>query len=312
MDSRSAATILLIATVGFVAPVEAQTVTFISSLGDNANNCARTAPCRTLQRGINRTPDGGELQILDSGAYGSGVIKRSITISATGVAATTGQITVDAPKAKVVLRGLLLNGGGAFQDGMKLQAAASVHVLHCEVERFGGSGINVPAQDIKVHVAHSAARNNGQAGLAFNSAGSGTGSVVNSLFESNQLDGMNVAGDFNVDIVGVVASGNSSNGIAVFSPRANVTDSTAANNGSSGFVVSGSGQLSVSRSVARGNGGSGFLANAGTGRVSDSVFTNNAFGLRRLGLSTLQSRGNNLVKGNGTDAVGTITPIEGM
>src|SRR5262245_45321422 len=61
-------------------PAHAQAVRFIGSTGNEANNCTRQAPCLTLQRGIDETPDRGVLQVLDGGAYGAGTIIRSITV----------------------------------------------------------------------------------------------------------------------------------------------------------------------------------------------------------------------------------------
>src|SRR5688500_40669 len=99
------------------ASVQAQAIRFIATDGLNTNDCTRAAPCRTLPRGIAATPDGAALQILDSGSFGNAAtIDKSITISAVGVAATAGAITIDAPGATVVLRGLLLTGRAAPSD----------------------------------------------------------------------------------------------------------------------------------------------------------------------------------------------------
>ena len=87
----------LLAAVGalFLTAVQAQTVRYVASNGLNSNDCTREAPCRPLQRGIKKTPDGGEIQILDSGTYGNAVrIDRSITVSAVGVSATVGTIVI--------------------------------------------------------------------------------------------------------------------------------------------------------------------------------------------------------------------------
>ena len=50
------------------AAAEAAVTRFGASSGNDANACTRAAPCRTLQRGINVTPVGGELVVLDSPA----------------------------------------------------------------------------------------------------------------------------------------------------------------------------------------------------------------------------------------------------
>src|SRR5262245_25333565 len=128
--------------MSFNLPAHAQAVRFIGSTGNDTNNCTRQAPCLTLQRGIDETPDRGVLQVLDGGAYGAGTIIRSITVLGDGVSAMAGRITINSATARVVLRGLLLIGpAGGIGAGLTISAARSVHVVRCEIALFGGHGI---------------------------------------------------------------------------------------------------------------------------------------------------------------------------
>src|SRR3954462_14410423 len=80
------------------ATAQAAVTRFISFTGNDANTCARTTPCRTLQRGVDSTPEGGELKILDpGGTRGSAPadIARSITISADGFSATLAGVRIN-------------------------------------------------------------------------------------------------------------------------------------------------------------------------------------------------------------------------
>jgi hypothetical protein len=71
------------------------------------------------------------------------------------------------------------------------------------------------------------------------------------------------------------------------------------------------GEMTVETSVARGNGAAGLLVqDGGTGRVSNSVFTDNQWGLYN-NASMLESRGNNTVRGNVNLPFGTIRSISG-
>jgi hypothetical protein len=267
--SLAASALVLVA-----AAAQAQNVRFIASNGDNANDCLRATPCRTLQKGINKTPSGGELQILDSANYGKdATVDKAITISADGISATIGALTIDAPGAVVVLRGLLLTGANvpANSNGVHILNAAKVHILRCEIERFTGdpggdnNGILIDADNVDVLVANTIIRDNSGAGLFNNS-----NSIVN------------------------------------------VHSSTAANNGASGYVEGGGGQMSIESSVATGNGAPGFgVVGGGTGRISNSLITNNGTGLSNTG-STLLSRRNNMVSGNLTETNGTITTLAGL
>ncbi|MPZ55877.1 MAG: hypothetical protein GEU91_05115, partial [Rhizobiales bacterium] len=80
---------------------------YISITGNNANPCTLAKPCRSLQRGMVATPAGGEIRILDSGAYGNNAtVRKSLTISGNGNTVYLGSpITVDKAGAVVALRG---------------------------------------------------------------------------------------------------------------------------------------------------------------------------------------------------------------
>src|SRR5215204_92373 len=70
------------------APVYAQaTRTWVSGVGDDANPCSRTAPCKTFAGAISKTAAGGEINVLDPGGFGGVTITKSISILAEGVTA---------------------------------------------------------------------------------------------------------------------------------------------------------------------------------------------------------------------------------
>jgi hypothetical protein len=56
------------------------TRTWVSGVGDDANPCSRTAPCKTFPGAISKTAAGGEIDVLDPGGFGSVTITKSITI----------------------------------------------------------------------------------------------------------------------------------------------------------------------------------------------------------------------------------------
>jgi hypothetical protein len=297
---------------------QAHEVRFIASYGDNANLCTRSAPCLTLQRGINITPAGGELIILDSGDYGSnGTIGKSITISASGASATIGNsITIDNADATVVLRGLRLNGASATgTNGINSIAASAVYIENCEVQNFLGNGIffdtrsNPSEANPKLFVLDSVIHNNGEAGLHFATDAGGTLTIDNSRFEHNGNHGVAMV-DIEATITRAIMSGNNGHGIVQLGASANITWTTAANNGGTGYSL-GSGQMTVEQSVARGN-SNGLSATNSTATVSNSVLTNNIVGLSiQGGNATILTRGNNVVSGNTTDVSGTLTPLAG-
>jgi len=54
--------------------------TWVSGVGDDANPCSRTAPCKTFAGAISKTARNGEINCLDPGGFGSVTITKSITI----------------------------------------------------------------------------------------------------------------------------------------------------------------------------------------------------------------------------------------
>src|SRR4030081_955919 len=107
--------ILAIATFmfAFASMAQAQaTRTWVSGVGDDANPCSRTAPCKTFAGAISKTATAGEINVLDPGGFGGVTITKSITISSEGfeagvlVSGTNGIIVSAATTDVVVLRGL--------------------------------------------------------------------------------------------------------------------------------------------------------------------------------------------------------------
>src|SRR5437899_12217879 len=91
--------------------------TWVAGVGDDANPCSRTAPCKTFAGAISKTAAGGEIDALDPAGYGTVTITKAITIDGGGgqvasvLAAGTNGINVQAgPTDVVTLRNLRING----------------------------------------------------------------------------------------------------------------------------------------------------------------------------------------------------------
>ena len=66
-------------------PAAAQaTRTWVSGVGDDANPCSRTAPCKTFAGAISKTAASGEINCIDPGGFGAVTITKSITIDCDG------------------------------------------------------------------------------------------------------------------------------------------------------------------------------------------------------------------------------------
>jgi hypothetical protein len=133
----------------YAAPAQAQTRTWVSGVGNDANPCSRTAPCKTFAGAISKTAANGEINCLDPGGFGAVTITKAITIACEGVtagvlAAGTNGIIVNAGASdQVTLRGLDINGFGTGLNGIRFLAGKALIVDNCQIYEFTTHGIDV-------------------------------------------------------------------------------------------------------------------------------------------------------------------------
>ena len=192
---------LLALVIGFLtpflaaAPAHAQaTRTWVSGVGDDANPCSRTAPCKTFAGAISKTAAGGEINVLDPGGFGAVTITKSITIRSDHVEAGvlvsgTNAIIVNVPNAadRVTLEGLDIEGLGTGLDGVKIIGLGKTIINNCSIRGFTGNGVNlVGAAGARVVVQDSLIH--GNAG-GLNVAGAGgtanTGILIRTTIDNN-------------------------------------------------------------------------------------------------------------------------------
>lgn len=124
--------------------------TFVSGVGDDANDCSRTAPCQTFARALERTSDGGAIDCLDAGGFGPVTIDKSVTIRCRKphggvIASGVNGITIAAPaNANVVLDGLTLEGLGRSgatpgNHGIAFTGGASLTIRNTVIRGFRNS-----------------------------------------------------------------------------------------------------------------------------------------------------------------------------
>lgn len=127
---------------------EAQaTRTWVSGVGDDANPCSRTAPCKTFAGAISKTAPNGYIDVLDPGGFGAVTITKSITIDGGGFEAgalvtNTNAIVISGAGINVTLRGLDIQGSGGGLVGINVISAGSVSVVNCNIVDFTGNAIN--------------------------------------------------------------------------------------------------------------------------------------------------------------------------
>ena len=239
----------------FFAPLaHAQaTRTWVSGVGDDANPCSRTAPCKTFAGAISRTAAGGEINCLDPGGFGGVTITKALTIDCVhtvgGVLASlTNGIIVNAGLTdRIVLRGLDIHGVGNGFDGIKFIAGGSLHVEDSVISGMQ-NGINIGAGN-EIYI-----KNTYIIGVYV----TGSGGLVNGVIEKttieNQLYGLAVGANARVTTRGSVYSGNSSSGIsAQGGGSVNVDNCIVTNNAVVGLYSADQGILRVANSFISGN-----------------------------------------------------------
>lgn len=123
------------------------TRTWVSGVGDDANPCSRTAPCKTFAGAISKTAAGGEINVIDPGGFGAVTITKGITIDGNGtfasvLAAATNGIVINAGANDVItLRNLSLNGNGNGLEGIRFIAGGALHIENCVIFRFARRGV---------------------------------------------------------------------------------------------------------------------------------------------------------------------------
>jgi hypothetical protein len=210
------------------------TRTWVSGVGDDANPCSRTAPCKTFAGAISKTATGGVIMVLDPGGFGGVTITKSITIDGSGgsnagvLVSGTNAIIVNAPAdSTVVIRNLSLEGIGTGLIGVNVIAGGRVLVEKCHIYGFRGTN-----------------------GAGIRMGGSGTITVSDSTIHDN--------------VTGVVLNATTGAVLATLD-RVLIEDS-----GGPGISVSGAGYkfLNVLRSTINANAGAGVETTSGQSYVN--------------------------------------------
>jgi hypothetical protein len=301
------------------APAHAQTRTWVSGVGNDANPCSRTAPCKTFAGAISKTAINGEINCLDPGGFGAVTITKSITIDCHEVFASilnagTNGINIpfdsfgaaDARKT-VRLRNINFNGVDSGINGIRITggaviAAGVVIIEDCTIDgNFGGAARGISDERTtggELYVSNTTVRNTGIFGIAISSGV--PGQRIDATFDNVRVQNTNNIGIFignngRVLINRAVVTGNVQIGIGVngqlSAAEVNISNSEISNNGL------GVGNLGGTTTIRLNN--------------NDISFNTTAFS------GTTQSHVNNRVRGNtavgpAPTAIGAVTNPTGL
>ncbi|MDQ3741609.1 MAG: right-handed parallel beta-helix repeat-containing protein [Actinomycetota bacterium] len=166
---------LMLVVLALPASASAQaTRTWVSGVGDDANPCSRTAPCKTLAGAQSKTAAGGQISGLDGGGFGAITINKSLTIDLRGLweggvlTNVSNGITVNAAATdRVKILGLNINGLNSNFHGIRILQARSVKISDVNIFGFNRNGVSVENANplVRVVVKDSTIHDNGGNGV---------------------------------------------------------------------------------------------------------------------------------------------------
>jgi hypothetical protein len=274
------------------------TRTWVSGVGDDANPCSRTAPCKTFAGAISKTASGGEIDCLDPGGFGAVTITKAITIDCGpfpgGIlaSATNGVIINAGVNDKVILRNLVINGAGTTLglNGIRWLAGLELEIDHVVIQEFSTRGIDVSKTALGVLAVRNSYFTQVPTGIRLSTtAGNIVASIHNSTFNFLTINGVEAA---------------SANAFA------NVSNSVFATGNGSAIVASASGAAVSASDNIISNNATGINASVSGAKIAatrNSLFDNvNAFNVAAG--ATFLSGGDNKVTGAaGSASTGNMT-----
>jgi hypothetical protein len=284
------------------------TRTWVSGVGDDVNPCSRTAPCKTFAGAISKTADGGEIDCLDPGGFGTITITKSITIDGQGTmgsilaAGTTGVNANDslsgAPMTKIMrIRNLSINGATTGVNGVNYTSAKAVYIENCVIFGFkGGAGLT---QGNGVRVSLTA-----DGGQLF---------IRDTIINDNRTDGVQsntTSGSVRVICDNVRSDRNTTGFHSINNTSFHIVNSSASSNTGQGIQIEGAGSAAnIDHTTSQSNAGSGVFAGAGasTVRISDCTLVNNFFAGVNISGGTVFTYGDNKIRGNGAGGIVDVT-----
>jgi Right handed beta helix region len=251
--------------------------TWVSGVGDDANPCSRTQPCKTFAGAIAKTLATGTINCLDSGGFGAVTISNPITIDCTGtiagiLAPSGAGVSITATSGTVTLRNLQIDGVGTGSFGIRAGGGANVRIENCTIRGTTGFGIyySVPSGSVgELYISDTSVTDNGtdyfNGGIGIEGYGTVRAILDRVQAQNNStgiwVNGYTGSGSFSVTVNDSVSAGNSRSGVtgivaAGASARVNilVEDSAISNNGTNGILADGANaNIFVGGSVVAGN-----------------------------------------------------------
>lgn len=304
-----AAVALSVASAGAYAQA---TRTWVSGVGDDANPCSRTAPCKTFAGAISKTAAKGTINTLDPGGFGAVTITKPITIDGGGVtyggilSSLTNGIIVNTPGATDVvrIRNLTIEGASTGTSGIKFLQGGTLFLDNVRISDINAASPNgyavqfTPSGSSQLIVTNSIFDNNLTGGgilVTPGASGQALVSIANTKLVGNTV-GLRANGRTVVSMRNCVVAGNINSGVLAIGSSTEVSSMTVEN-----CMISNNGATNASSAGVYANGDLAVI------RLSKNVITGNAYGIRAVFGSSVISFGNNLLDDNAIDGSPTAT-----
>jgi len=278
--------------------------TWVSGVGDDANPCSRTAPCKTFAGAISKTQAKGTISVLDPGGFGAVTITKSITIDGGGIVGsilasnTTGVIVNAAATDVVRLRNISIDGAGTGIDGVRFLAGGALIIENVRINDFTSDGVKfAPSAASRLVITDSHISNIGGSGVHTvpGVAGSAVGALHGvRIYESGfgvKVEDRTTALSIRDSYIG----DNLNSGVQA------KTAGAAANISIDNSQVTNNGLTNVASAAIKSN-GSGAVVN-----VAGSLITGNPVGFDAVTGGQIVSFGNNNVTANTSNGAATST-----
>ncbi|HKV09015.1 MAG TPA: right-handed parallel beta-helix repeat-containing protein [Thermoanaerobaculia bacterium] len=261
------------------------TRTWVSGVGNDANPCSRTAPCKTFAGAISKTAAGGEISVLDPGGFGAVTITKAITINGEGTLAgitnslTNGIIVNAGVNDKVIIRGISIMGAGNGLNGIRYLAGKDLTVENVTIEGFTGRGIDVSLTTTGKLFVRNTKISEGGTGVFVTTTSGQAQAMLEGVHLTGLTNGLDTGANGRATITNSVISGNASNGLLA--------------SGSVSRINADSCQISF-------NDLAGVNATNSTAiiRLSNNEIVNNNAGISFTAGASIESSGDNRVAGN--------------
>jgi hypothetical protein len=291
------------------------TRTWVSGVGDDANPCSRTAPCKTFAGAISKTAAGGEIDALDPGGFGQVTITKAITLDGGGQVSSilssfgTG-ITIQAGVNDLVrVRNLSISGAGGGTTGVRFVAGRGLELENVSINDMSGNCVEASLAPISTAPSGPSPFGGPVGGPSAAGPAVALQPIVlrNVKLSRCAAAGVSLSGPVSGVLDRVSVSNSGMGATAGAQTKLHLIGSTLADNSVGLAVTSANAAATISDSAVSFN-ITGILVSAGNATIHHNRITGNGVGLS--GVGSLVSLGDNQLSMNGAD--GSFSTVQSL